>query len=152
MYVEYSGWTQEQGSFFCNIFIDATRQDYALVYGDDTVAKQISSFQEVTADWNNDGDVYTRFGAWFESPGYGGSSFMTPEEMVRAVLDGQEKTHFYDNEVKTVQGIEIPPPKRGSAIDDKIFDSERRAANRDADRNRRMAALGIRPPNEPWAR
>lgn len=153
MYVSYSGWTQERGSFFCNIFIDENKQDYSLKYGDGTIAKQISPFQHVTADWNHDGDIYTQFGAWFESPGYGGNSFWTPEQMVRAAADGMEKDRrFYANEVVAVKGIEIPMPERRPSLTDKVQDSERRTANRDAERNRRMAALGIRPPNEPWAR
>ena len=153
MYVTYSGWTQEHGSFYCNIFIDENRQDYALEYGDGTIAKQTSPFQYVTADWNNDGDIYEQFGAWFESPGYGGNSFWTPEQMVRAAADGlEEGRRFYNNEVKAVHGVEIPLLHQRSTLDNLLQESEIRAANRDAERNRRMNALGIRPSGEPWAR
>ena len=152
MYVNYSGWNETHGSFYCNIFVDETRQDYAIEYGDGTIAKQMSPFRHVTADWNHDGDVYTQFGAWFKGL-YGGNTFWTPEDLVRAAADALDKArHVYDNQVTAVHGIEIPLPEKRKSFDETVRDCESRAANREADRNRRMNALGIRPTNEPWAR
>lgn len=151
MYVNYSGWTEKRGSFSCNVFIDETRQDYVLVYGNGFVAKQTTPFQSETADWNNDGDVYTQFGAWFESP-FGGGTFFTPEEMVQAAADSLEKERFYNNEVKEVQGVTIPFSEHRPRLEDQIRQSENRAMHQDAERNRKMDTLGIRCPGEPWAR
>lgn len=151
MYVNYSGWTKDHGSFSCNIYIDENKQDYEVVYGDGSVAKQTGPFHEVTADWNHDGDVYSMFGAWFQSES-GRGSFFTPEDLVRIAADGLEKDRFYGNEAKCVKGITIPLPERRPRLDDVIRQNEVRAANQEAERNRKMNALGIRPPGEPWAR
>lgn len=153
MNVNYSGWTEQHGYFSCNIFVDETRQDYELVFGDGSVSKQQSPFEEVTADWNNDGDVYTQFGAWFSRPEGSGANFWTPEDMVHAVADAQTRERKpYGNEVVAVKGIEVPLPGKRPALADVIRQSEQRAANQEAERNRRMDALGIRPSDEPWAR
>ena len=151
MYVSYSGWTEKHGSFFSNIFIDEKRQDYALVYGNGFVAKQTTPFQSVTADWNNDGDVYTQFGAWFQSP-FGGNTFYTPEEMVQAAADSLAKERFYSNEVKEVRGVTIPLPEHRPRLEDRIRQTENRVMQQETERNRKMDALGVRRPGEPWAR
>ena len=153
MNVNYSGWTEQHGSFSCNIFVDENRQDYELVFGNGSVAKQQGPFEEVTADWNNDGDVYTQFGAWFSRPEGNGGDFWTPVDMVAAVVDAQTRERKpYGNEVVSVKGIEVPLPGKRPALTDVIRQSEQRAANQEAERNRRMDALGIRPSDEPWAR
>lgn len=151
MYVNYSGWTESHGSFHCNVFIDEKKQDYAVVYGDGTVCKQVSPFRYETADWNNDGDVYTMFGAWFKGL-YGGNTFYSAEDLVSLAADSLSKERFYNNEVKQVIGVTIPLMEKRPTLDDRIRTSENRAMHQEAERNRKMDALGIRPPGEPWAR
>ena len=151
MYVDYSGWTEKYGYFSCKVFIDETKQDYALVYGDGTVAKQSTPFTFVTADWNHDGDVYTQFGAWFDIES-GSGEFYCVEDLVRAAADASEKERFYNNEIKQVIGITIPPPEKRPTLEDQIQQSENRAMHQEAEKNRKMDALGIRRPGEPWVR
>ena len=152
MYVNHSGWNIKQGAFSYDIFFDETKTDFEVIYGDGFVSKQITPFEEVTGDWNHDGDVYTQFGAWFEGQ-YGGNTFLTPEDLVMSVLEARDRERKpYGNEIVSVKGVDIPLPEQRPNFDTVLRDSERRAANQEADRNRRMGELGIRPPNEPWAR
>lgn len=151
MYVDYSGWNERQGPFACSVFVDEKKTDYSVVYGDGTVSRQMTPFEHVTADWNNDGERYTLFGAWFDSA-VGGNTFLTPEELVRAAVDSKSKDHFYGNEIKKVNGISFPFLDRRPTLDEQIIRSEQRALNQDAERNRKMDALGIRPSGEPWER
>lgn len=157
MQVEYSGWNQQYGSFSCEIFIDENRTDYEIHYKNGTIAKQTSPFRIECRDWNHDGDVYEQFGAWFafrnENGSFSGADFWTPESMVRVVVDAQRASRpLYGNEVVAIPGIEIPLPKDRPKLKDKIRQTEARSLAQDIARNRKMNALGIRPPNEPWAK
>lgn len=151
MYVDYSGWTKEHGSFSCKIFIDEKKTDYEIVYGDGKVCKQVTPFEHVTADWNNDGDVYTDFGASFESR-YAGRDFWSVVDLVYACAEALEKDHIRNSDIKEVKGITIPPRDKRSSLEQTIRNSELRAANQEAERNRKMDMLGIRRPDEPWAK
>lgn len=153
MYVDYSGWSEEKGFFAHKIFIDEKRQDYEIEYGNGTVAYQKTPFHEVTGDWNNDGDVYTLFGAFFEIPGENRGIFFSPEDMVSAMVEALDRTRKpYGNEVVKVKDVEIPRAAHKVSLDEQIRQHEQRAANQEADRNRKMDAFGIRRPDEPWAR
>ncbi len=153
MYVNHSGWSVDRGSFSYNVFIDESKLDYAVEYGNGFISKQMSPFQHVTGDWNHDGDVYEQYGAWFQSE-YGGNSFFTPEDLVRIAADDalEPDRRIGGNEARRVHGVVHPMTQDREPLDRKIADSERRAANQEADRNRRMNELGIRPSNEPRAR
>ena len=151
MYVEYSGWTEKHGIFCCKVPVDENKQDYALVYGDGTVAKQLTPFDDVTADWNNDGDVYTMFGAWFGSK-EGRGVFYSVEDLVRSAADALDKERFYSYEVKEVIGITIPPLDKRPSLDTQIRQSENRVMHQEAERNRKMDMLGVRRSDEPWAK
>lgn len=151
MHVNHSGWSKDHGHFSCDIFIDEHKTDYALVYGDGTVCRQTSPFTTVRGDWNNDGDVYEQFGAWFQGL-YGGGTFMTPVDLVSAAINGVTKDRFSKNEIQEVRGVTVPLPERRPRLEDRIRQSENRAMHQEAERNRRMNALGIRNPGEPWAR
>jgi hypothetical protein len=48
----------------------------------------VTPFQVVEADWNCDGDVYTEFGANFESR-YGGREWWTPQNLLSLMLNGE---------------------------------------------------------------
>ena len=151
MYVNYSGWNKKDGQFSYDVFIDENKQDYAIVYHDGFVSRQTSPFSPVTADWNHDGDVYTKFGAWFSSRFGTGNNFFTPEEIVLELVENRSKERFYGHDIKEVVGITLPEPSK-PRLSDAILNSELRAMNQEAERNRKMKALGIRRPGEPWAR
>lgn len=158
MYVNHSGWSEKYGSFNYDIFIDEKKTDYELHYKNGDVLKQVNDFSFVTADWNCDGDVYEQFGANFElynkdGEKYSGREFLTPQDMVSALVDGLYGDHYpNDNYVVSIPGIHLPSPQKRPSIDDQILRSERRSMAQEAERNRRMNALGIRPPGEPWVK
>ena len=157
MYVEHSGWNNERGWFSDNIYFDENKQDYTIEFNDGIIKKQSSAFQNVTADWNHDGDVYTSFGAWFheiDSAGnLSGGEFWTPQDMVMAVIEAQDPNRpKYGNLVKTISGISLRSPEKKQSLNEQIKHSEGRALHQEVERNRKMDMLGIRPSNEPWAR
>lgn len=157
MYVEYSGWTEKDGFFRYDIFVNEKKMDYELHYASGKVAKQNSPFTEETGDWNHDGDYYTLFGAWFrhedEHGNFLGGEFWSVEQMVRAVIDAKDPDNrFYGDHIVDIPGIEIPSSKNTQTLDDHLRHTEQRAAAQEAERNRKMDMLGIRPPNESWPR
>lgn len=88
MILEHSGWSQERGWFCDKYNIDTTRTDYEIHWKNGTVCKQATPFENRTADFNNDGDVYTEFGCWFEGV-YGGRDWYTPQNLLSLVLEGE---------------------------------------------------------------
>lgn len=130
MYVEYSGWSEKLGSFHFNIFLDESRQDYSIEYGDGTIVKQTSSFQDVTTDWNHDGDVYTQFGAWFESPISSGNDFFSAVDLVYVAIESvTNERRIYGNEIKAVHGLELPKELYPTSLSDRLHDAENRRAS-----------------------
>lgn len=153
MYVNHSGWSEDIGSYSYDIYMDENKSDYEIHYEDGGVDRQVTPFEAITNDWNNDGDVYTMFGAYFEHDSTGWRQFMTPENMVMLLLDSRFNPHrVYGPRATEIPSIEIPDRDKRPKLEQTIQDSERRALKKEADRNRKMDALGIRPPNEPWAR
>ncbi len=153
MYVNHSGWSEDIGSFSYDIYMDENKTDYEIRYADGSVDRQVTPFEAVTNDWNNDGDVYTMFGAYFEHNTTGWREFMTPESMVMLLLNSRFDPRSVTGPLVTeIPGIEIPDRDKRPTLEQTIQEGERRALHRDAERNRKMDALGIRPPNEPWAR
>ena len=155
MKVEYSGWSEERGSFHYDFIVDETKLDYEVHFGNGRIAKQNGPFEYHTADWNCDDDIYTQFGAWFQfvdvDGKFNGGEFFTPEDLVSFAISaaGIERS---GPKVLCVKGLEWPEKQSRCSLDERILRSDQRAANIEADRNRRMDALGIRPSNEPWAR
>ena len=88
MTLEHSGWSTNQGFFCDRYFVDETKTDYEIWWKNKTTSKQLSPFENLTADFNNDGDVYTEFGAWFEGK-YGGRDWYTPQNLLQLILDGE---------------------------------------------------------------
>lgn len=153
MYVNHSGWSEDIGSFSYDIYMDESKTDYEIHYADGSVDRQVTPFEAVTNDWNNDGDVYTMFGAYFEHDSTGWRQFMTPESMVMLLLASRFDPHRVNGPLATeIPGIDIPDRDKRPKLEQTIQESERRAFHRDAERNRKMDMLGIRPPNEPWVR
>ena len=157
MQVEYSGWTKDHGPFFCLINVDEQRKDYAVYFENGTVAKQTGEFETVTGDWNHDGDVYSQFGAWFHyynaDGTRNGGAFFTPVDLVQFAIDALDAgTSCMGPRPVKVEGIHVPLPHLRPRLDDRLVQSERAAFHQDAERNRKMDMLGIRRPDEPWAR
>ena len=88
MIIEHSGWSQEQGWFCDKYSIDTTRTDHEIHWKNGRVCKQESEFKNLTADFNNDGDVYVEFGCWFESV-YAGREWWTPQNLLSLILEGE---------------------------------------------------------------
>ena len=88
MQLTHEGWSQERGWFQDKYNIDTTRTDHEIHWKNGQVCKQILPFQVVSADWNNDDDVYAEFGATFESR-YGGREWWTPQNLLGLMLDGE---------------------------------------------------------------
>ena len=157
MKINHSGWHEEYGSYSYNIDFDENKCDYEIHFANGDIAKQNGPFEEHTADWNNDGDVYTQFCAFFTYYDRNGSSHggqaWTPVDLVTAAIDALDSSSSsIGPRVIKVVGIDIPPIHKRKSLNEQIFQSENRAFHQEVERNRKMSALGIRPPGEPWAR
>lgn len=158
MKVSYSGWSEKYGSFNYNVFIDEKKTDYEIRFDHGQVYKQADKFQWVTADWNCDGDVYDKFGAYFDvwdKNGEPGSSrvFLTPQEMVSELVEGLYGDHYpRDNYVVSISGISVPALDKKPSLHEQVARTELQRLHQDIECNRKMKALGIRGPGEPWAR
>lgn len=153
MHVNFSGWNEKHGAFSCDVYINERKEDYELHYSDGSIKRQCTPFEDISTDWNHDGDVYSQFGAWFTDPKDGRNEFWSVTEMVSALVDAMDPdSRHYGRYVVDIPGINIPLPQDRPRLDDRIRQSENRAMHQEAERNRKMDALGIRPPGEPWAR
>ena len=158
MKVEHSGWNNERGYFRDEIYVDENKTDYEIRFKGGGCAKQTGAFEEVTRDWNNDGDVYPIFGAYFEHFDKDGKSegvdFWSPEQMVSQLIEGLDPENRNADQYKVVDipGIELPAKEKKASLDERILRNERRDMTREVERNQKMNRLGIRPSNEPWAR
>ena len=156
MYVDYCGWSKERGPFREKIFVDENKVDHTIYFSNGSIARQVGGFLNFKSDWNNDGDVCEKFGAWFELANaegtFSGGNFFTPEELVRFALDARDPAAAKNNPYVTkVTGIELPG-RQVPLLEDTLRQTEARAFHREVERNKKMKALGIRPSNEPWAR
>ena len=89
MIIENSGWSQERGFFNDKYFVDETKTDYEIHWKNGKVCKQQTPFKTITADWNNDSDIYSEFGANFESQWGVGREWWTPQNLLSLILDGE---------------------------------------------------------------
>lgn len=134
------------------------KTDYEILFFSGKVYKQNTEFKSYTYDWNNDGDVYEQFGAFFECYNKDGAYdsrgiFLTPQDMVFMLVEGMDEyKRQREDVVVSISGINIPSPDKRPSIRDQILQSEHRSMAQEAERNRKMAALGIRHPGEPWAK
>lgn len=87
MIIENSGWSQERGWYCDKYFFDETKTNHEIHWKNGKICKQECPFQTVTADWNCDGDVYSEFGANFESL-FAGREWHTPQGLLSIMLDG----------------------------------------------------------------
>ena len=88
MQLTHEGWSQERGWFKEKYNIDTTRTDHEIRWKRGFVAKQVTPFRVETRDWNNDGDVYSEFGAYFQGV-YGGNVWYTPQGLLSLILDNE---------------------------------------------------------------
>ena len=87
MQLTHEGWSQERGWFCDKYEIDTTRTDHEIHWKDGRICKQLTPFEVVERDWNNDGDVYEEFGAMFE--GKYGREWWTPYYLLSLMIDGE---------------------------------------------------------------
>lgn len=111
------GWHHACGSYNLTIPFNDIKTYYEIRYNDGTVLKQTQPFETVVHDWNNDGDVYPQYGAWFhDQSGYG--EFLTPVDMIRLVID----------EKATIPDISDPLAAHKAQAKAKAEEAERKAA------------------------
>lgn len=114
MNVNYSGYKEGYGLFNFNIPVDETRTDYEIHTKQGHYYKQSTPFQHFTYDWNNDGDVYTMFGAFFDCEGRG--EFFSVEDLVSLVVhDGAQIPGIHD-------------PLQPQPLDAQISDAQQKTA------------------------
>lgn len=87
MIIENSGWSQERGWYCDKYELDTTRSDHEIHWKNGKVYNQLTPFETVTRDWNNDDDVYSEFGAMFE--GRYGREWHTPQGLLSLMLDDE---------------------------------------------------------------
>lgn len=80
--VNHGGWSEDRGWFSDDFVIDTKKTDYEIHFPDGEIYKQNTPFESRTMDWNYDGDVYEKFGAFFYIEMFGRSEFFSPEEMI----------------------------------------------------------------------
>lgn len=85
MLIEHSGYRKNHGLFCFKIPVDENKTDYEIHFNNGSVYRQNGPFENVTHDWNCDGDVYTQFGAYFDCNGRG--EFFTPVDLVTFVVE-----------------------------------------------------------------
>ena len=89
MILEHSGWEVNRGFYTDKYYFDETKTGHKIHWRNGAVCRQQSSFEMVTADWNNDGDVYSEFGANFDSQWGAGREWWTPQNLLGIMLDGE---------------------------------------------------------------
>lgn len=86
--INVSGWKKGYGPYDVNLPFDEQKTDYQIHFKDGERYAQVSPFETETHDWNNDGDVYPQYGAWFRSQN-GRGEFFTPVDLLRLVQEKQ---------------------------------------------------------------
>lgn len=158
MWIEHSGWNVDRGAFSYKVFVDENKLDYEMRFADGSISKQAGPFESITRDWNNDGDVYTQFGAWFDRIEKDGSrngrDFWTPEEMISMLIEGMDpdSMEYPCNKIVFISGIELPAKDKRPSLDERFKQTEKRAMHQEIEKNKKMKMVGARPAGEPWAR
>lgn len=86
--INVSGWKKGYGPYDLNLPFDDQKTDYQIHFKDGDHYAQESPFETKTCDWNNDGDIYPQYGAWFRGQD-GRGEFFTPVELLRLVQENQ---------------------------------------------------------------
>ena len=101
--INVSGWRKGYGPYSLNLPFNEQRIDYEINFKDGTLYTQAGPFATETHDWNNDGDVYSQFGAWFLSQD-GRGEFFTPVDMLRLVQENQAKIPGLSDPLDAING------------------------------------------------
>lgn len=81
MIVDYSGWEKSRGNFKDKYIVPNTGM---IIVDGEKEYKQLSDFEYIEKDWNNDDDIYTLYVAKFESRH--GYDYYTPENLVSLIV------------------------------------------------------------------
>lgn len=100
--VNVSGWSKDIGAYDVDVPFDDSRTDMEITFKDGETYRQESRFATEAHDWNNDGDTYPMFGAWFRNQ-QGRGEFFTPEVMMRMVMDGEAKVSGMNNPLEPLR-------------------------------------------------
>ena len=114
MKIHHQGWNEIVGTFNCDVTVDVTKTDYQIFFPDGSVSHQQTPFEELTADWDQNGKPYSKIGAFFDCGGEE-NEFFTPLELASLALNG-----YAD-----IPGLQIED--RHPALDDRIRAASRRA-------------------------
>ncbi len=85
MKIHHQGWNETVGAFNCDVEINEARSDYEIHFPDGTVFYQQTPFQSLPADWEQNGEPYSVFGAFFIQNGI--KEFFTPLELASLALN-----------------------------------------------------------------
>ena len=127
--INVSGWRKGYGPYSLNLPFDEGRTDYEVRFKDGSAYAQESPFTEEAHDWNNDGDVYPQYGAWFRGDD-GRGEFLTPVDMLRLVQEGQAEVPGLSDPLAAIDGY-----LRGKEATEQA-DRPKRTAKRASDRDR----------------
>lgn len=101
--INVSGWKKGYGPYSLNLPFDEQKIDYEIHFKDGTCYIQESPFKDEAHDWNNDGDVYPQFGAWFRGDD-GRGEFFTPVDMLRLVQESQAEVVGLTDPLSALEG------------------------------------------------
>lgn len=89
MIIENSGWSDARGFYCDKYYIDTNRTDHVIRFKNGSVLRQVKPFQEITMDWNHDGDEYALCVAGFENKDGVGMTYWRPVDLVSKVINGE---------------------------------------------------------------
>lgn len=120
--INVSGWRKGYGPYSLNLPLNEQRNDYEINFKDGTRYTQTSPFMTETHDWNNDGDIYSQFGAWFRSQD-GRGEFFTPVDMLRLVQEKQANIPGLSDPLEALNGY---LKEKENALEEKAEDIKTR--------------------------
>lgn len=88
MIIENAGWSEQRDWYCDKYYVDENKTDYEIKFRNGFVSRQVKPFQDVTMDWNHDGDVYSLFVGGFQDKSGQGFNWWQPTELVRMIIDG----------------------------------------------------------------
>lgn len=111
--INVSGWKKGYGPYSLNLPFNEQKQDYEIRFKDGICYVQESPFQTEAHDWNNDGDIYSQYGAWFREKG-GRGEFFTPVDMLRLVQEDQAEIPGLSDPLAAIDGYLRAKEERGT--------------------------------------
>lgn len=117
MKIHHQGWNETVGLFNSDVTIDENKQDHEIHFSNGVVFRQQTPFRDLTIDWDQTGDPYSKTGAFFSFDG--AQEFFTPVELAALALNGYAR----------IPGIQIEPHQ--DRLADRILAAEQRTGNRE---------------------